>query len=45
MPAWYRSPWYERLCGAFFGMFDALEGADQFIAWLQARRVVGVLHG
>lgn len=44
-PSWYRKKWYERLLGAKFENTEALEDADIFLAWLQARGIPAVMHG
>lgn len=44
-PAWYRQRLYERVLGRHFEKTEALDGADEFVAWLKARRMSMVLHG
>lgn len=44
-PSWYRKTWYERLLGSRFEETEALEDAELFLGWLNARRVPAVLHG
>lgn len=44
-PSWLKQPWYERVLGKNFEKTDALENSEQFMSWLQSRRIGLVLHG
>jgi hypothetical protein len=44
-PDWYHQAWFERVTGRAFEQTEALEDSQQFMAWLQGRRIGLVLHG
>jgi 3',5'-cyclic AMP phosphodiesterase CpdA len=44
-PTWYHQPWYERFLGRSFEKTESLESSEEFISWLQARKIGLVLHG
>jgi hypothetical protein len=44
-PEWYQQPFYERIFGRFFEKTEALEDSNQFLQFVQARRMAAVLHG
>jgi hypothetical protein len=45
LPDWYARPFYERILGNTFEKTDALEDAEAFVDFVEARQVAAVLHG